>query len=240
MLHKLEDHQPAAVPSLQDALALARRGLHVFPITPGEKAPPLIKQWQKFATTDPDQIRSWWSQWPDANIGTLEAETMVTTEDQLRAVALYVRDDLGKNEISLQSAATWLERQDGVGIKEQAIRKNFNKMFKDDEGMRTSVDIPGIGGAWLNDNRPATLQFFIDETPKPKTKRQETEGANSFHGDLNVIREALAEPVQETVSTEPKRELTMSDFDVAEPVHELAPANPSKTDNHSGGLSDGL
>jgi hypothetical protein len=32
---------------------------------------PLIKQWQHQATTDPDTIIRWWTQWPDAMIGAL-------------------------------------------------------------------------------------------------------------------------------------------------------------------------
>lgn len=54
---------------LDAALGLAERGLAVFPITPGEKKPPLIGAWEQDASKDPDQVRRWWSQWPDANIG---------------------------------------------------------------------------------------------------------------------------------------------------------------------------
>jgi bifunctional DNA primase/polymerase-like protein/AAA domain-containing protein len=53
---------------LEQALALANRFL-VFPITPGEKSPPLISGWQNFATSDEVRVRAWWAQWPDANIG---------------------------------------------------------------------------------------------------------------------------------------------------------------------------
>ena len=51
------------------ALALALKGLHVFPITPGEKNPPLISAWQKLATTNAEQINAWWDACPTANIG---------------------------------------------------------------------------------------------------------------------------------------------------------------------------
>ncbi len=40
----------------------------VFPIKPNEKAPPLVK-WKAEATSDEEQIRDWWNEWPDANIG---------------------------------------------------------------------------------------------------------------------------------------------------------------------------
>ena len=51
------------------ALAAARRGWPVFPLTPRSKMPPLVRNWEKAATTDPSRIRSWWSQWPEANYG---------------------------------------------------------------------------------------------------------------------------------------------------------------------------
>ncbi len=53
----------------ESAIKLALQGLHIFPITPGRKAPPLIKAWQKLATTDLPTIRGWWLLNPHANIG---------------------------------------------------------------------------------------------------------------------------------------------------------------------------
>lgn len=46
----------------------AENGWAVFPIRPNSKEP-LIKEWQKLATTDLDQVDAWWTQWPGANIG---------------------------------------------------------------------------------------------------------------------------------------------------------------------------
>jgi hypothetical protein len=53
----------------ETALGLAARGLKVFPIKAGAKSPPLIKSWQTQATTDTATVESWWTQWPDANVG---------------------------------------------------------------------------------------------------------------------------------------------------------------------------
>ncbi len=54
---------------LRAALWYARppRGWRVFPAKPQGKTP-LIKDWPNKASTDPAQIRSWWSQWPNANV----------------------------------------------------------------------------------------------------------------------------------------------------------------------------
>lgn len=54
---------------VRHALALAARGFKVFPITPRAKAPPLIKDWQRRATTDPEIIKQFWLATPEANIG---------------------------------------------------------------------------------------------------------------------------------------------------------------------------
>jgi hypothetical protein len=51
------------------ALWYASKGLHVFPVQAGGKQPYPGTHGCKDATTDQDQIRAWWTRWPDANIG---------------------------------------------------------------------------------------------------------------------------------------------------------------------------
>jgi len=55
-------------PMLKAALAYAKKGKQIFPIKPRGKAP-LTPHGFKDATMDPQHIRSWWTQWPEANIG---------------------------------------------------------------------------------------------------------------------------------------------------------------------------
>lgn len=52
---------------LADALAYAENGYAVIPV--GRNKIPLINDWPNQAATDTRQIISWWSLWPDANIG---------------------------------------------------------------------------------------------------------------------------------------------------------------------------
>lgn len=53
---------------LDHALEYAGRGWPVFPLRPPENTPYLSGGF-KIATTDPEQIRQWWTRWPRANIG---------------------------------------------------------------------------------------------------------------------------------------------------------------------------
>ena len=53
--------------TLDAALEYAARGWRVFPLPPATKTPKL-KSWQTKATTDPDQIRTWWTAKPDAGV----------------------------------------------------------------------------------------------------------------------------------------------------------------------------
>lgn len=60
---------------LEAALDYASRGFPVFPVhfSPEESGPrgkkkPLVSMGYKAATTDPEEIRSWWTSWPDAMV----------------------------------------------------------------------------------------------------------------------------------------------------------------------------
>lgn len=53
---------------LTAALEYSARGWYVFPIVPRDKKP-LTKHGFLDASLSPDQIQSWWTQWPTANVG---------------------------------------------------------------------------------------------------------------------------------------------------------------------------
>jgi hypothetical protein len=59
---------PGPNPFLDAALAYAARGWRVHPLVPRDKKPRL-KDWPTLATTDAEQIRAWWREEPDANVG---------------------------------------------------------------------------------------------------------------------------------------------------------------------------
>jgi len=64
-LDRLDEKPPRL---LEAALWYARWGWPVFPIVNGQKRP-ATRNGFKDATTDEEQIRAWWEQWPGSNIG---------------------------------------------------------------------------------------------------------------------------------------------------------------------------
>src|SRR5262245_12539102 len=50
------------------ALWYAARGLRVHPLRPATKLP-MLREWQKQATADPEIVARWWLEEPDANDG---------------------------------------------------------------------------------------------------------------------------------------------------------------------------
>jgi len=77
-------------PRHAEALALAARGIPVFPCQVGGK-PPAVEKGFKAATTSPDQINAWWSQ-ADYNIGVRPADMGVVALD----LDLYKPDGVSK------------------------------------------------------------------------------------------------------------------------------------------------
>jgi len=80
------DAEPTASASTVDlmshALAYARVGLDVLPLTPGGKTPlgRLVPHGKDEATHDAEQVRDWWAQCPDANIAIRPAPGVVVVD----------------------------------------------------------------------------------------------------------------------------------------------------------------
>lgn len=52
----------------------------VFPLRPNEVGPLLSGSWKQYATRDPDVIRQWWTQFPDANIAWVMGEPVMASD----------------------------------------------------------------------------------------------------------------------------------------------------------------
>lgn len=80
-------HQTADSPLLAAALAYAARGWRVFPLAPNSKVPLIPKSRGGHGLLDASdvvwQIRSWWGQYPQANIGVACGHGLVVIDEDL-------------------------------------------------------------------------------------------------------------------------------------------------------------
>lgn len=69
---------------LEQALDLAARGYRVLPLQRGSRKPNL-HEWQHLASDNPQQIDSWWSRKPNANIGILTGGTFIVIDVDIKS-----------------------------------------------------------------------------------------------------------------------------------------------------------
>lgn len=137
---------------LHAALEYAANGYRVIPVTPKDKKPPLIKQWQERASDDPIQIQEWWNQWRDANIGLL-AEGLLCIDIDPEG-ADWLADDLERQE-SMSVAAI-----------QSTPRGGTHFVFKGPDGL---VVGPSAGVLALGvDVRAGGSYFVVEPSRRPE------------------------------------------------------------------------
>jgi len=123
------------------ALYYASIGWHVFPIAPGQKVP-ITKHGVKDATVDPERIKAWWHQWPNANIavacGTISGIYVVDVD--------VPADGTTSGLISLEEFPPLPET-----VRQDTPRGGFHAFFvtttppKNKNAFRPGIDIRGDG-----------------------------------------------------------------------------------------------
>jgi len=106
----------STVDLMSHALAYARVGLDVLPLTPGGKTPlgALVPHGKDEATHDAEQVRDWWVQCPTANIGVRPAEGVVVVDVDPRAGGATALVELTRPHGGL--SPTWTSRTGGGGL----------------------------------------------------------------------------------------------------------------------------
>ena len=131
-------------PMVDHALALARRGFWVFPLTPGSKEPPLIHGFQSDggATRDPAKIARWWKKWPDANIGI--STSRFGTGEALVVVDVDNKGDRrGSTTLALLEIVQGLELSPTLTIKTPS--GGFHYFYRTPVAVKQGVDVLGDG-----------------------------------------------------------------------------------------------
>lgn len=114
-------HSEKSQALLQAALKYAELGWFIFPLKERSKEP-LISDWPNKASCDPAQIKSWWSKWPNANIGLVCGKSGIVVVDV---------DDTDK----------WLEIQSILDRPEEASR---TRTAKTQRGFHTYYKANGV------------------------------------------------------------------------------------------------
>jgi len=101
---------------LENALAYARAGLAVLPLTPGGKTPlgSLVPHGKVDATADTEVVRDWWVQCPTANIGVRVPEGMVVLDVDPRNGGASALVELSRQHGGL--TPTWTAWTGGGGL----------------------------------------------------------------------------------------------------------------------------
>lgn len=164
---------------LEAALWYAERGYPVFPCSPNSKIPFAGTSGCKEATTSIEQITSWWTRWPDANVAMATGSTS----------GLYVVDiDVPSSALMTQLPLTWIAQTRSGGwhyiYRLPDGLRLANTAKKSPNAIHPEADTRGEGGyivvypstidgkayAWHNDVEPVELpQWIMDKVKPPET-----------------------------------------------------------------------
>jgi hypothetical protein len=172
------------------ALALARKGIPVFPCHPGSKRP-LVGTGFKAATVDEAAIADWWQQWPTALI-------VVPAGHKFTALDI---------DAKYPEALKWFERQAGAlaGSRKHHTRSGgFHVLMRPEPRLTCSagkimpgVDTRGLGGyiiwwpaAGLPVENPDVLlpvpEWLLLALHPPRPARQQCLSSRGFDPDASV------------------------------------------------------
>ncbi len=175
------EEQAAAASNLeQAALAYAAQGMYVFPLAPQGKTP-LTPHGLEDATVDPMTIETWWTRWPEANIGIRTGEIVVVDEDKPGALN-ELAQSLGETVFYTRTAST------GVGSHLYYAQPPGERVRNTAGKLAPGVDTRGEGGyvvappsihpngsvyGWTDEREIVEMpHWMIERLRKQKTERQ--------------------------------------------------------------------
>ena len=145
---------------VQTALALAKRGLPVFPVhTPTPEGPrpcscrkpdcqdvgkhPRTQNGLTDATTDPTRITQWWTQWPDANVAMATGTVIVLDVDPRHGGDESLRDLEALHELLPETVSV----ETGGGGAHYWFHPPEGREIRNSSGaLGPGLDIRGAGG----------------------------------------------------------------------------------------------
>ena len=210
--------RPASHPLLDAALDYAARGIPVFPLIPRAKKPVVPKneggEGFKDATCDPEQIRSWWKRWRQANIGIACGDTFTRDDGTTRPAANWCVIDIDtKNGATYDDLAAMgklphtLMAQTPSGGLHLVFRypRSGVRIDSDNRGkVARGIDVRAYGGyiaaapsvtpngqyEWVNDLEPAPLPSWLlkllTDKPEPTPIRKPAAPVDADESDRDA------------------------------------------------------
>ncbi len=131
---------------LPAALALAARGIVVFPVRVASKKP--MVTWGREATTDPQVIGRWWTRWPYANIGVACKPSGLTIVDVDGPAGRASWAALTRQHGHNPTVSVTTGRTDGgvhYWYRAPAVNPPGNSKGSDTSGIAPGIDLRGAG-----------------------------------------------------------------------------------------------
>lgn len=134
-------------PQLESALRAAGRGWAVFPVALRGKKP-LIRGWQTDASTDPAQLRSWWSGgWRDANLGAVVPAGVVVVDVDPRHGGDATLEQLDAEHGSLPATLTAVTGSGGLHL--WFAHDRVDELRQDDSVLGPGIDTRCAGRGFV-------------------------------------------------------------------------------------------
>ena len=189
---------------LEDAIRLARTGFQVFPIVGSNVKFPCITDWQNKATRVKSQIRAWWSEWPENNIG-------LSCDNFLDSKHLLVLD-IDKDKGGFESLKKLLEDEKlelPHTLKQRTHSGGEHHIFFVEEPVSNSVNVfgkkyPGIdirskggyivgAGSTINDKKYELDIAIVQDAPDWLLQKCKNPAKNSTPDRKERAKEAATE-----------------------------------------------
>lgn len=198
---------------LHYALGMAQKGHPIFPVGTDKK--PLTKNGFYDASSDPEQVREWWSKWPSAGIGMPTGPTSGVWA--LDIDLPHGPETLAKLEAEHTPLPATLSQQTGGGGEQKLFQWDGKKIKNSTQKIGPGVDVRGEGGyvvippslhisgkryKWTDRSAPVVAPPWLVElalqkrTPPPRPKKRSAvlSNAGSPYGlaALSAERQAVA------------------------------------------------
>ena len=176
------------------ALRYAAAGYKVLPIRPRDKIP-LTKRGAHDATTDAEQIKSWWFEWPDANIGVTLEGLVVVDIDPRNGGDVDALPKLPDTCFAKTGGGGWHYLYTGNGVKYKThpaagidVKTGAGQYIV----VEPSIHPSGEQYNWLDETEPWAVKpveapAWLAEVEQPKQQAPHTEGKIGSGGRNNAL-----------------------------------------------------